>query len=366
LICKGEEYKLSDGFISDSEHEEFDYEKTFDHDSEHKCLCKIKFESAKLNFFNRYIKKLPNLIDRNLKIQYSELSSELPKTDLCPSMYPYIKGITRINEYCQTPYDNDMIFQWLPSEFYVTYEGDQINTSINSYINNLTDKRLETPISKIFSKFVPHFNNLFETLYSDNIIENKIKLESCQVIVEAQELVLDGSNTSKSYKMGSWHFEGTKYEHIIATGIYYYDNTNIKQIDINFRVKIENPENIYYPLNCPEYLKTHYGLISDCSYINIGSIKTEEDLCFIFPNIMQRQDGRISLINKNLNGNCKILIFYVVDPHKRILSTADIANQQEYITQSEAKTYRDILMFERKCEITIQDSVFEHGLSLGV
>jgi Protein of unknown function (DUF4246) len=394
LVCQGEEYKLEQESESESESEpepESEPESEQNEDNIQmnstlpeqichytQCKCKLKSDKAKTEFFAKYVKKIPNLIDYELKTEFVELADQLPKNDFHPnsnnqmidlfhpSMYPYIKGKSIINSNSTTEYDPDMIFQWLPAEFKVSYTDDKTTTTINSYINNLTDSRLEIPIAKIFSKFVPHFNNLFNQLWSDNIIKQPIKLESCQVIVKAQEIVLDESK--KSYPTGSWHLEGTSNEHIIATGIYYYDATNVKPNNLNFRVKVTEPEYVYYPQNCPNYVETHYGFIGD-SYdlipcIQLESVKTHEDLCLVFPNIMQHQVEQVNLIDPTLNGSRKILVFFLVDPNYRILSTADINPQQNIINESEAKTYRDILMFERKYESKIQDSVFERKWSL--
>jgi hypothetical protein len=60
----------------------------------------------------------------------------------------------------------------------------------------------------------------------------------------------------------------------------------------------------------------------------------------------------------------KILVFFLIDPNHRIISTADIEPQQTFISEADAKIYRDILMFERKYESNIQKSIFEREWSL--
>ena len=49
------------------------------------------------------------------------------------------------------------------------------------------------------------------------------------------------------YDGGSWHIEGMEYEHIIASGIYYYDIENIKGSYLQFRQGFDH--NIYYEDN---------------------------------------------------------------------------------------------------------------------
>ena len=104
----------------------------------------------------------------------------------------------------------------------------------------------------------------------------------------------------------------------------------------------------------------------------LGSIKTNEDLCLVWPNTFQHKVSEVSL-NLNLNqtlpnqtthGTRKILVFFLVDPSQRILSTADIEQQEEYICLETANVNRLLLMFDRKYETQKQEEVYEREWSL--
>lgn len=400
LICQGLEYKLDQEYEPESD--EDDDQTTNPNITPHEnCPCMLNAKASKNIFASTYINQLTNLIDPDLKSEFVKLADQLPKNDFHPnsnnqmidlfhpSMYPFIKGLTDIKLSPELVENLDMFFQWLPSEVSVEYLDDEtqtksnkISSKITSYINNLTDPNLIKPIEEIFSRFVPHFNNLLNTLYENNFIETQTILSECQVIIKAQEILLDPSKPT--FNEGSWHLEGTKSEHIIATGIYYYEMNNITDNYLNFRVKVSDPERIYYPQNCPRYVSTHYGFdsksytdsdsISDTtdstdSYekipcISLEPVQTYENLCLVFPNTFQHKVSKISLIDPTKNGSRKILVFFLIDPNHRIISTADIEPQQTFISEADAKIYRDILMFERKYESNIQKSIFEREWSL--
>lgn len=391
LICQGMEYKLDEDYDSDqSVGLESDNNDDSTNITPHEnCLCMSYTEASKKSFANTYIYQLSNLVDSELKTTFSTLANELAKTNyhpgsnnqmidlFHPSMYPFIKGITDNNIdfelFDKLGLDPEMIFQWLPSELTVKYnDKDQSNSKITSYINNLSDPNLIGPIEQIFNKFVPHFNKLLDNLYTNNLINTKTKLSDCQVIIKAQEIHLDPSKPT--FAEGSWHLEGTKNEHIIATGIYYYKMTNIKPNSLNFRVKIAEPEEIYYPQNCTKYVQTHFGFDSShhntyfshdkIPCISLDSVQTYEDLCLVFPNTFQHKVSKISLADPTKNGSRKILVFFLIDPNHRIISTANVEPQQTFISETNAKIYQDILMFERKYESKIQNSIFEREWSL--
>lgn len=48
-----------------------------------------------------------------------------------------------------------------------------------------------------------------------------------------------------------------------------------------------------------------------------------------FPNVFQRQRSGLSLVDKTKPGHCKTLFLYLVDPHIRIISTANVPPMRE-------------------------------------
>lgn len=111
-----------------------------------------------------------------------------------------------------------------------------------------------------------------------------------------------------------------------------------------------------------------------------------------FPNVLQRRVSPFSLADKTKPGHRKIIAFFLVDPHLRIISSANVPPQREDwcqerenavdqalarlppelqnivnndmatpITMDEAKQYRLELMEERKVAAVNQNQKFEIG-----
>lgn len=124
---------------------------------------------------------------------------------------------------------------------------------------------------------------------------------------------------------------------------------------------------------------------------SIGSVITKTHRCIAFPNSYQHQVQPFRLEDPTKPGHRKILVFFLVDPTKRVLSATDVAPQQrEWITEamchagrnsafaklpvelltmisdenegsmtrSEAEKYRDELKFERVAAVEENDRAY--------
>lgn len=405
LICNGQEYRL--GGYYDSEDESSPDEEELDNIK--KCLCPSKLIENKKKFLNKFISCKTNVIDNESKQKFKKLVKELESTKetdyhpgsdnqiidiVHPSLYSYVRGVTQTKRNV----DRGILFQWLPSEFSISCNGV---TNINSYINNLDQNiygDLYEMIGNIFSAFVPQFQDVLNALYQNKKVTNQITLpgSQIQVIVKLSNTVLTPQNPT--YYGGSWHLEGLPTEKIVATGIYYYEMENIEQNFLNFRSTVTSELITDYPQDCYRFVNTHYGFNSvtrdqECS-IDLGKIETKDNLFLVFPNFMQHQVSIFRLIDNKKIGTRKILVFFLVDPSQRIVSTKDVNPQQKgwimeilsdicpfkklpleiihkIITYTEstmslndAKLYRELLMFQRKFEINDQNKFFEREWSL--
>ena len=322
-------------------------------------------------------------------------------------------------------------YQWLPSEFSVKNDG---HVKIESYINNLNPnkhEKLYKVIESIFERFIPLFNKTLTCLQNENTKPISVKVDpykwyvseedeepdeddSCsedpfekrefippdvekfemplfedlnkidlkgrklQVIVKLANIVLTPENPI--YPGGSWHVEGMKNEHIVASGIYYYHSSNISQSNLQFRTVIAEPD---YEQNDERGVNVVYGL-NDEMPLNqrIGELITKEDRCIVFPNIYQHSVAPFNLYDPTKYGIRKILVFFLVDPALRIISTANVPPQQSnwYMPDSEskarlrnhvrmtlveAKEHRESLMKERKFFISQNNEyLYERPFSL--
>ncbi|WP_326798269.1 DUF4246 domain-containing protein [Streptomyces sp. NBC_01808] len=170
-----------------------------------------------------------------------------------------------------------------------------------------------------------------------------------QVIVKLATIHLTPDRPE--YAGGSWHVEGMVNERIVSTGIYYWDSENITESRLSFRAALDDPS---YEQNDDNGVREVYGLENEDALNQVlGSAATPAGRCLAFPNILQHRVGEFRLADPTRPGYRKILVFFLVDPSKNIVSTSDVPPQQPWadtstMTLEEAKGYREQLMRERK------------------
>lgn len=265
--------------------------------------------------------------------------------------------------------------QWLPAEFAVDIAG---KVQINSYINNLHPAQfpeLYPVLGKIFERGLP----LLEQVLSDAInphryalrlikdpsqfdmyevdipthyddyadsfqplpvplpdhfdgsqmhgyINRSVNLRNTrlQVIVKMSSIQLTADEWE--YEGGVWHCEGMRNEHIVATLIHYYDFDNMDESTLKFRQGLTEPD---YAQGDHRGVRDRYSLDSQ-SELNeeLGCITAEGGRTVAFPNIYQHAVSPFELMNPETPGRRRILVFFLVDPLHRVLSTAQVPRQQ--------------------------------------
>jgi len=189
---------------------------------------------------------------------------------------------------------------------------------------------------------------------SIDISDFDLKGQKFQVIVKLANIEL--TPKKPKYKGGVWHVEGTESEAIVATGIYYYSMENITESRLKFRQATDDPP---YEQDDREGVYQVFGLSNeDPLNQKLGSLIAREGRCVVFPNVYQHKVAPFELADKTKNGHRKILVFFLIDPTKRIISSRNVAPQNPIwddkpadrftMTLEEAKKYREDLMSERK------------------
>ncbi|KAJ7079364.1 hypothetical protein C8R43DRAFT_1177718 [Mycena crocata] len=130
------------------------------------------------------------------------------------------------------------------------------------------------------------------------------------------------------YKGGSWHVEGMANEHIVASGIYYYDEENITESHLSFRVPTGQPE--YHEQDDSGCMKTLYGIARDDECVQeIGAMVTKAGRALSWPNLFQHCVSSFKLSDSTKPGHRKILAIFLVDPTiDPITSATDVPPQQ--------------------------------------
>ena len=323
-----------------------------------------------------------------------------------PSLFCLVKDVSGAPERAwQFPtatrwsqYEFSKNFQWLPSDVDVSDDGA---VTLGSYVNNVhpvAHHDLAEVLPDLMSRMLPLWENVLADLrhprplrivpdpYSwytdepdihdaeawDEWWENRhpvipdapefdasalpgrtdrvsLRGRRLQVIVKLATIHLTPDNPE--YSGGSWHVEGMLNERIVSTGIYYWDSENTTESRLNFRAAVDDPN---YEQNDDDGVREVYGLENEEALNQeLGSATTPAGRCLAFPNILQHRVGSFRLADPTKPGHRKILVFFLVDPSVKIVSTSDIPPQQPWaetstMTLEEANGYREQLMHERK------------------
>ncbi|KAH8904798.1 hypothetical protein BR93DRAFT_916535 [Coniochaeta sp. PMI_546] len=161
-------------------------------------------------------------------------------------------------------------------------------------------------------------------------LEKWFRAQGLQVIVKLASIELTPENPK--YPGGSWHLEGMKNEHIVATSIYYYDVDNTTSSHLSFRqgAALDDTE-LQYEQDDHEPLSTVFGTGSmrdEPAVQVIGRISTPEGRLLAFPNTLQHKVEPFELSDKTKPGHRRFLVLWLVDPHFRICSTRNVPPQQ--------------------------------------
>ncbi|KAI8920668.1 hypothetical protein BC831DRAFT_87138 [Entophlyctis helioformis] len=151
-----------------------------------------------------------------------------------------------------------------------------------------------------------------------------------QVIVKLANIHL--TPEKPEYGGDDWHIEGALNESIVATGIYYYDMANITEPRLSFRttVNTEEPEFEYRVGEYMYYMEVFGFDGKNCDGVqDLGSIQASQGRCIAYPNSWLNKTEPFKLADPSKPGHCKTLVFFLVDPNKRVVSTAHVAPQQQ-------------------------------------
>ena len=214
-----------------------------------------------------------------------------------------------------------------------------------------------------------------------------------QLIVKLADIVLTPEQSH--YAGGAWHVEGMRNECIVASGIAYYDQSNIGPSSLAFRCAVTEP---LYEQNDSRGVKAVYGLQDEKALVQpLGAIDTCKGRCIAFPNVFQHRVAPFSLLDATKPGHRSILVLFLVDPTINLISTSRVPPQQrEWMAEStqasavtdalggvrvlselvdsyldwpmaraEAEQHRAALMYERKYFVKENTAtVFERPFSL--
>ncbi|KAG6837901.1 hypothetical protein H0H93_013054 [Arthromyces matolae] len=218
-------------------------------------------------------------------------------------------------------------------------------------------RKVVLPEPKPFQPPEEEENDDDEAFYKVNLWKD-VERGSLQVIVKLANIHL--TPEKPEYEGGTWHVEGKVNEHICASAIYYYDSENITTSRLAFRQLCESIDiEIDYEQDHHDWLPAVFGCEPDGNNTqDVGTVDTPEGRLLTWPNLLQHQVQPFKLADPTKPGHRKIVALFLVDPHIRVISTANVPPQQrewwsEYIQQKQLINNLTSLPLE------VQDHIFD-------
>lgn len=272
------------------------------------------------------------------------------------------------SDYWGRKYESSVKYQWLPTYFYVDNAG---NCTIRDYINNLVPKsnytELYTSLEQLFGQALPQL----ESVYSygramrkrlDDDVDYDIYLDEKYCSLKGQRLqvvtkIVDYElGPGESYE-GVWHVEGMSHEEIVATAIYFlHRDDDVSGGNILFKRAFHKHEaEDIISSDLPQCRAEMQDKVFQDGLLPLGQVETLPNRLLVFPNSHVHKVRKIKNVSKEIDGEKqkrRIVVFFLINPEKRIISTREIEPQQEQaggnMSHEEAFKHRLELMKERK------------------
>ncbi|KAJ6093378.1 Protein of unknown function DUF4246 [Penicillium sp. IBT 16267x] len=128
-----------------------------------------------------------------------------------------------------------------------------------------------------------------------------------------------------------WHVEGQMNEHICAAAFIFLEYENMEEASMEFRNVVDTDmlNDVEHEPGDFIWLKQVFGLENGEPAVQCqGSIRCPAGRVIIFPSTVQHKMTKFELKDKSKPGTNRCLLFYLVDPNIRIISTANIPPQR--------------------------------------
>jgi septum formation topological specificity factor MinE len=162
----------------------------------------------------------------------------------------------------------------------------------------------------------------------------RFRQSGLQIIVKLASIEL--TPEKPHFPVGGWHVEGQMNESICATALYYLDSENITDSSLSFRMQTSaymNDDRGYdVGQDAYHWMEAVYGTSLGCGNApclqNYGNVQTRQGRLLAFPNVFQHRVSPFELVEPTKPGHRRFIALWLVDPTKRIISTANVPPQQ--------------------------------------
>lgn len=265
-------------------------------------------------------------------------------------------------------------YQWLPTYFDISTCG---SCHICDYVNNIvpasSHRQLYEILEGLFERILPCIESVFsyvqeispqirrqgdsEVEYDDSAIEAidekycSLRGQRLQVITKIVDYEL---KAGESYE-GVWHVEGMSHEEIVCTAVYILEkHSTLQGGDIEYKRAFHEKEATYIFSNVTQTRHAEVEDIIANGLLPLGKVEGLNGRLIVFPNSHVHRVTNLRNISTESGAQSKrrIIVFFLVNPMKRILSTREIPPQQKEaggsMTREQAMEFRLELMRERK------------------
>jgi hypothetical protein len=190
----------------------------------------------------------------------------------------------------------------------------------------------------------------------------EVSLAGCELQVIVKLASIELTPEKPKYSGGTWHVEGMADEAIVATAIYYVASENVTASRLDFRCAVS--EYFPYEQNELESPFIYYGIKSDhdetgqgrhMQHQSLGYCSTPAGRALAWPNTYQHRVAPFELEDPTRPGHREILVYFLVDPYRRVRSTSTVRPQQR---EWWARELRRMPLFE-----WLSDEILMHVLS---
>ncbi len=358
-----------------------------------------------ISLHDNLMKQIDDLRD-STDADYHPHSNNIVRDIVHPALYSYIKGVsttievppvvpakfaqvsdeyhsdtsTSNRDYWGREYEESK-YQWLPTYFSIGLDG---TCNIDDYINNLVPRTKYEPLycslAHLFSHALPMIESVFsygrsvrpriryeedmEMDYDDSPVEpikevyHPLRGQRVQVITKIVDYELQPGQTYE----GVWHVEGMSHEEIVATAIYFiHRDDDIVGGDLLFKRAFHEDEANFIFSRVDQCRPDHLERIIAEGLLPLGKVQTLPRRLVVFPNshvhkVTKLENQATTIANDTNSSNSvqrrRIVVFFIVNPEKRIMSSREVPPQQMEcggsLSREEAMEHRLELMKERK------------------
>jgi len=304
-------------------------------------------------------------------------SNDIVRDLVHPSLFPFVEGISPMSDLSDVapksnksedkwgrPYETSK-YQWLPSEVLVSADG---KCTFDTYINNL-DREKHRALYSALEALLSHALPLLESAWAhgnavdapkegdhgpltedpgegdpEALDETSLRCRTIQVITKIVDYEVPPHGTHE----GVWHVEGMSHENIIATAeLILSKDECLTGGDLEFQRSFTGSESGALILGFPQCRPQSLDEIVDKGLVPLGYLPLPCGRIASWPN---SHIHKVTPLKNHSDRTAvrRIVVFWLINPDIRIVSTKHVAPQQGTMSLEDAHKHRLALMEERK------------------